>query len=136
MKKIQFLSKTGLITLWVLCLLYQPAKIQGQNQSQARDPYSGIWEGTFMNDFRTAILLDLREDGGYAGKILMYSGAQQIQNDEITRISVDNLTLSFYIAAKETTFQGTFDPALKELNGTFVFPDKSEHPLVVRKAEI
>jgi len=135
MRKIQFLSQAGLITLWVLCLLYQPAQAQDQTKALTQDPYSGIWEGTFMNDFRTAILLDLQENGGYAGKILMYSGDQQIQNDEITLIQVNKQALSFYIAAKETTFQGTFDPALTELSGTFVFPDKSEHPLVVRKAE-
>jgi len=129
MKKIQFLSKVGLITLWILCLLYEPA------QAQTRDPYTGIWEGSFMNDFRTAILFDLQDDGGYAGKILMYSGDNQIQNDEITRISLENGQASFYIAAKETAFSGTFDESKSELSGKFIFPDKSEHPLVVRKVE-
>lgn len=43
MKKIQILSKSGLVTLWVLCLLYQQA------QAQTQDPYSGIWEGNFMD---------------------------------------------------------------------------------------
>jgi len=129
MKKLCIISKSGLITLWVLCLLYQPA------QAQPQDPYTGVWEGTFMNDFRTAILFDLQEDGEYAGKILMYSGENQIQNDEITRISIENGTLGFYIADKESTFSGTFNEALTELSGKFVFPDKSEHPLVVRKVQ-
>jgi len=129
MKKLSIISKSGLVTLWVLCLLYQHA------QAQAQDPYTGIWEGSFMNDFRTALLFDLRDDGGYAGKILMYSGDNQIQDDEITRISIENGTLAFYIADKETTFNGTFNEALTELSGKFVFPDKSEHPLVVRKVK-
>lgn len=129
MKKIQFLSKAGLITLWVLCLLYEPA------QAQTQDPFTGIWEGSFMKDFRTAILFDRQDDGAYAGKILMYSGDNQIQNDEITRISLENGQASFYIAAKETAFRGTFDESRSELSGKFIFPDKSEHPLVVRKVE-
>jgi len=129
MKRHSFISKSGLITLWVLCLLYQPA------QAQTQDPYTGIWEGTFMNDFRTAILLDLKDDGGYAGKILMYNGDMQIQNDEITRISIENHKLNFYIADKETTFSGTFDDVFTELSGKFIFPDNSEHPLAVRKVQ-
>jgi len=129
MKKQRIISKSGLITLWVLCLLYQPA------QAQTQDPYTGIWEGSFMNDFKTALLLDLKDDGGYAGKILMYSGDNQIQNDEITKISIKNGTLGFYIAEKESTFNGTFNEALTELSGKFIFPDKSEHPLVVRKVQ-
>jgi C-terminal processing protease CtpA/Prc len=129
MKRQSFISKSGLITLWVLCLLYQPAKAQIQN------PHTGIWEGTFMNDFKTALLLDLKDDGGYAGKILMYSGDNQIQNDEITRISIKNGKLDFYIADKETTFSGTFNEALTELSGKFVFPDNSVHLLVVRKVQ-
>lgn len=129
MKKHSFISKSGLITLWVLCLLYQPA------QAQSPDPYSGIWEGSFMKDFKTTLLLDFKDDGGYAGKILMYSGNNQIQNDEITRISIENGSLGFYIADKETTFKGTFNEALTEISGHFVFPDKSVHPLVVRKIQ-
>ena len=89
MKKHSFISKSGLITLWVLSLLYQPA------QAQSPNPYTGIWEGSFMNDFKTALLLDLKEDSTYAGKILMFSGDNQIQNDEITRISIENGTLGF-----------------------------------------
>jgi len=129
MKKLSIISKSGLVTLWFLCLLYQPA------QAQPQDPYTGIWEGSFMNDFKTALLLDLKDDGGYAGKILMYSGDNQIQNDEITRISIENGTLAFYIADKETTFSGSFNEALTELSGKFGFPDKSEHTLVVRKVQ-
>ncbi len=129
MKKLHIISKSGLITLWVLCLLYQPV------QAQTQDPYKGIWEGKFMKEFRTAILLDITEDARYAGKILMYSGENQIQNDEITKISIENLKLTFYIAAKETSFRGTFNEELTELSGNFIFPDNSEHPLVVKKVQ-
>jgi len=100
---------------------------------QAQDPYSGIWEGKFMQDFSTAILLEASDGETYRGKILMYSGEMRIQDDELSKVSIKNKTLTFYIAAKETTFKGTFNEELKELSGIFVFPDKSEHPLVVRK---
>ena len=64
---------------------------------------------------------------------MMYSGDMQIQNDEISKISIENRSAYFYIADKETSFSGTFNEALTELSGKFVFPDKSEHPLVVQK---
>lgn len=102
---------------------------------QAQDPYAGIWEGKFMQDFPTAILLEATEGDSYHGKIVMYSGETRIQDDELSKVSIENMTLTFYIAAKETTFQGTFNEELNELSGSFVFPDKSEHPLVARKKE-
>ncbi len=129
MKRIAIISKSGLLTLWVLCLLYQPA------QAQSQDPFAGIWEGYFMKDFRTALLFDRGQDGAYVGKILMYSGENRIQDDELSDIRIEDRHLSFYIAAKETRYHGTFNEALTELSGSFIFPDQSEHPLVVRKAD-
>jgi hypothetical protein len=129
MKKIQIISKSGLITLWVLCLLYQPA------QAQAQDPYTGIWEGTFMNDFKTAVLLDRGDDNGYVGKILMFSGENRIQDDELSKITIENQTISFYIAAKESSFEGTFNEMNTELSGNVIFPDNTKHPLTVIKHE-
>jgi hypothetical protein len=127
MKKISVISKTGLITLWVLCLLYQHA------QAQSPNAYAGIWEGNFMEQFKTVILLDQADASTYAGKILMYSGEERIQDDELSKISIENNTLSFYIAAKETSFKGTFNEKITELSGNFVFPDNSKHPLKVNK---
>jgi len=127
MKKISVISKTGLITLWVLCLLYQHA------QAQSPNAYAGIWEGNFMEQFKTVILLDQADESTYAGKILMYSGEERIQDDELTNISIKNNALSFYIAAKETSFKGTFNEKITELSGNFVFPDNSKHPLKVNK---
>jgi hypothetical protein len=102
---------------------------------QAQDPYTGMWEGKFMQDFHTAILLEASDGDSYQGKILMYSGEVRIQDDELSRISIENNTLTFYIAAKETLFKGTFNEEHEELSGMFVFPDESEHALVVRKKE-
>ena len=55
MKKISIISKSGLITLWVLCLLYQHA------QAQTPNAYTGMWEGNFMEQFKTVILLDQQD---------------------------------------------------------------------------
>ncbi len=127
MKKISIISKTGLITLWVLCLLYQHA------QAQTPSAYTGMWEGNFMEQFKTVILLDQSDESNYAGKILMYSGEDRIQDDELTKISIENNTLSFYIAAKETSYKGTFNEEITELSGNFIFPDNTKHPLKVSK---
>lgn len=129
MKKISVISKSGLITLWVLCLLYQHV------QAQSPNAYSGMWEGNFMEQFKTVILLDQEDQSTYAGKVIMYSGEQRIQDDKLSRISIEGKTLSFYIAAKETSFQGTFNDKVTELSGNFIFPDNTKHPLVVRKYE-
>jgi C-terminal processing protease CtpA/Prc len=100
----------------------------------AQDPYRGIWEGDFMDQFKTAVLLD--QDGtGYKGKILMYSGENRIQDDELSEIRIENRTISFYIAAKETSYQGEFDQSDTEVSGYFIFPDKSRHPLKLKKHE-
>jgi len=127
MKKVKVLSKTGLMCLWVLLLVYET--------TQAQSPYTGMWEGNFMEQFKTVILLDQLEGNGYAGKIIMFSGENRIQDDEISKITIVNRTLSFYIASKESSFKGTFNESDTELSGNFIFPDDSRHPLTVRKYE-
>ena len=127
MKKLNYISKIGLITYWALlpwCL-----------SAQTQDPYTGIWEGNFMEQFKTVILLDQSDASGYAGKIIMYSGENRIQDDELSKIILEDRTLSFYIASKESSFKGTFNEMNTELSGNFIFPDNSKHPLTVRKFE-
>lgn len=127
MKKIHVISKSGLITLWILFLLYET--------STAQSPYVGMWEGNFMEQFKTVILLDRSDDAGYAGKIIMYSGENRIQDDVLSKITIENHSLSFYIASKESSFKGTFNETNTELSGNFIFPDDSRHPLRVKKFE-
>lgn len=124
MKKKTLRSKLGLLTYWALlpwCL-----------SAQAQDPFLGIWEGHFMEQFKTLILIDI-QDAGYRGKILMYSGDNRIQDDELTRISLANGNISFYIPAKETSFEGKFNENNTGFSGNFIFPDKSMHPLRASK---
>ena len=113
MKNRPNISKIGLITYW--------AQLPWCLSAQTQDLYSGMWEGNFMEQFKTVILLDQLDGSGYAGKIIMYSG--------------ENRTLSFYIAAKESSFKGTFNEMKTELSGNFIFPDNTNHPLTVRKFE-
>lgn len=127
MKNKTYLTKLGLITYWALL----PWGISAQSQH----PHKGIWEGDFMKQFKTVILLDQAEDAQYIGKILMYSGESRIQDDELTQISIGKSEISFYIAAKETSFRGRFNESHNEFSGDFIFPDESRHPLTVRKYE-
>jgi hypothetical protein len=73
--------------------------------AQAQDPYKGIWEGKFMEQFKTVILLDHAENAKYLGKILI-SGENHIQDDELSQISIEISEISFYIEAKKTIFRG------------------------------
>jgi hypothetical protein len=127
MKKEVHISTVALICYWALlpwCL-----------SAQSHDPYTGIWEGNFMEQFKTLVLLDQDPDRGYIGKILMYSGESRIQDDELTRISINNSSITFFIAAKETSFQGEFDETKSAFSGDFIFPDNSRHALMVVKYE-
>ena len=79
MKRRAQIGKLGLLSYWALlpwCL-----------SAQAPDPYSGMWEGNFMEQFKTVILLDQQDNNEYAGKILMFSGDTRIQDDEIKEMA-------------------------------------------------
>ena len=115
----------GLIAYWALLPWCLSAQTQGS--------YSGTWEGHFMEEYKTVILLDCQDDDSFKGKIIMFSGSNRIQDDELSGITIESRNLSFYIAAKETTFKGTFNEEDTELSGHFIFPDQSKHPLTVKK---
>lgn len=117
----------------IIALIALATILIGGRVVRAQDPYTGKWAGKFMGDFPTAILLEALDGSSYKGKILMYSGEMRIQDDELSEISIENGTLTFYIADKETTFKGSFNEEISELSGKFIFPDKSEHLLLVRK---
>ncbi len=105
----------------------------GSQQSLGQQSYSGNWTGMFMDDFKTVIQLEWSDDSGFTGYIMMYNGSEQIQDDALSRIAVEENKLTFYIQAKETSFEGTFNEEINELSGKFTFPDGSRHPLVTRK---
>jgi len=101
-----------------------------------KNKLEGLWEGMFMKQFRMEIHLMETEDMKLSGKIRMYNGSTMIQDDEINNIEYDNRMISFMIPAKETAFDGQFNDDLSELNGDFIFPDGSRHPVHVAKKEL
>ena len=118
--------------LLLLPLLFDTYSLQAQP-----DPLSGQWEGNFMEDFRTLLDITSPSAGVYSGTILMFSGPQMIQNDPLDEIRVTGLELTFLIPAKETSFKGRIDEDSITLSGQFLFPDGSEHPLVlIRRSNV
>lgn len=125
MKRIQHIS---IFIVWALTTLsFTSVPLKSQNS------YTGSWEGMFMSDYRAVIQLDYSDEKGYSGKILMYDGTLQIQDDQIFKILVKENRLTFYIQAKETHYEGTFNEDITELSGIFTFPDGSEHALTAKK---
>jgi len=103
------------------------------SNTYAQSQYLGNWEGLFMNDFKTNI--ELNSDGydGFSGIIKMYNGKNLIQNDQLSKITFTDNKLTFYIDSKQTKFKGEFSSGVFELKGEFIFPDQSEHPIILKK---
>jgi len=94
---------------------------------------TGQWEGKFMGEYKT--LITLKSDGAdsYTGNINMYADGEMIQDDALSVIKLDDNKLTFYIQAKETHFKGEFNELVSELSGNFTFPDKTLHPISMKK---
>ncbi len=118
----------GFRLLLLVLLLLLPWSVPAESQH----PYYGLWEGNFMGDFRTVLLIASGEDTP-SGTIRMYNGSRLIQDDLITGITVNGKALTFQIPAKETSFHGEFNDPFDRLTGKFIFPDGTEHPIEVRK---
>ena len=93
------------------------------------------WGGYFMERFKMELQVQ-SSSNGFTGRINMYDGAQMIQNDVIVDIILSDSSLSFYIPAKSTSFQGSFSHQQTQLSGNFIFPDNSRHPVqLIQKSE-
>jgi len=101
----------------------------------AQTSCTGQWVGKFMGDYKTKITLESRGSGSYTGTIYMWADGVMIQDDALSVIKVDDKELTFYIQAKETHFKGEFNEDVSELSGNFTFPDKSLHPINMKKVE-
>ena len=127
MKKSDILFRIGCIAFFALsvtCL-----KAQSQNL------YSGNWEGSFLGDFRAVLQLTAQGNDGYSGHIRMYDGEHLIQDDELSGISISNNHIVFTIEAKQSDFEGSFNEEQSELTGYFIFPDQSQHPIILMKGK-
>ena len=83
----------------------------------AQHPVEGNWEGLFMDDFKTIVILESDGDGSFTGTIQMFDGMGEIQNDKLSKITLENQNLTFFIVAKETNFEGTFQEGKSKLSG-------------------
>ena len=127
MKTRDRVAKAGMLIISVLLLM--------SNLAASQQAYAGHWEGTFMGDFKTVLQIDVNDENSYTGKIQMYSGGSIIQDDELSKFTFEAHHISFYIQAKESEFDGSFNEALTELSGHFIFPDQSQHPVTLYRVQ-
>lgn len=106
------------------------------NINYSQNIYAGDWEGIFLDEFRLIIRLNFQGDSGYTGNLNLYDGNALIQDDEISKIEINEMQFKFYLEAKQTDFEGQFNKELTELSGEFTFPDGSKHPLHIFKSKI
>jgi len=88
-----------------------------------------------MEEYKTVITLKSDGADSYTGNIKMYADGDMIQDDALSVIVLADKQMTFYIQAKETHFKGEFNEAVSELSGEFTFPDKSLHPISLKKVE-
>jgi hypothetical protein len=117
-------------TLTVLASLLICMSLPAQDNMEA---LSGNWKGVFWEEFETILVFDVTDADFPKGRIEMFDSQSQIQDDPLSKIRLVDRTLTFYIPAKETDFEGTLDETNSEISGKFIFPDGSEHPFSARK---
>ena len=125
MKTIISYLKKDVFLIFAILVLSNPALPQ--------EAMSMNWEGFFMNDFRTSILLVKSMDGKLTGSIRMHAGSELIQDDELSEVSIADRQMKFYIEAKQTRFEGHLSEDQSSLEGEFTFPDGSLHPFSAQR---
>lgn len=119
---------TSIPIILVALFLFQHINVVARNAS-----LDGKWSGTFMDQFQINFIFTSTGSGHYSGRLTMFDGAHQIQDDALTKIVLTGNNLKFYIRAKSTYFNGTVDLWLNQIEGKFTFPDGSLHPVRVSK---
>ena len=125
----------SLQVLIVAILLIAGIQCSEQSEIPGYENVEGYWEGEFMPGNNLTLVLDFHRQitvKGH-GRLLLYEGEQQIQEDVLRNIIVNGKELSFYIEAKQTPFKGEINADSQEIRGNFYFPDGSVHPLIVKK---
>ena len=111
---------------FVLCLLFALTSLP---HAYCQSDIAGSWQGVFMKDFRAQIVIRPVDQDLFDGQIRLFSNGSIIQDDKLDHIRISNRLFSFYIPAKETTFEGTLNEDANRIEGEFLFPDGSRHPI-------
>lgn len=120
----------------VLVLFILPFKKVIPQNAYNHQLVEGFWEGEFMPGNEFLLMLSFQtQNGKLSGRILLFQGEKQIQDDELTRIRVDKDRLSFFIEAKQTVFDGKIEAEKGQISGDFKFPDGSVQSLLVKSVE-
>lgn len=121
-----------IITLILLLIL-----VKGVVNSFAQDKLTGSWQGEFMsgNDFILELHFSELKKLEYTGRVLLFQNKSKIQDNILNNIKLLNKKLAFFIEAKQTYFNGIVDFDNLLIQGEFLFPDSSVHPVSVKKVE-
>ncbi len=94
----------------------------------------GYWEGDFMpgNDFTLILRFEILDEEIY-GRVILFQGDFQIQDDPLNGIILSNDSLFFRIDVKGTSFSGSLGMDDQQISGKFLFPDRSLHEILVNK---
>ncbi|NNE48108.1 MAG: hypothetical protein HKN37_15765, partial [Rhodothermales bacterium] len=80
-----------------------------------------------------AFQFEVDPDSEQSGRVLLWDGEVQIQDDELSEIRHDGPRLAFRIPAKGTTFTGELVADGERIAGRFGFPDGSQHEVDVAR---
>ena len=94
---------------------------------------AGKWKGKFMDQFDLELVLKVNEKNQLTGTIRLFDDDQQIQDDPLSDIKVTEGRIYFTIPSKKTDFEGIWRIGQDEIEGNFIFPDQSKHPLRVMR---
>lgn len=116
---------------------YPKSLSRGLSQEEDIIALSGYWEGEFMpeNDFTLILRFELQNEI-INGRVILFQGEYQIQDDPLSEIYLNGDSLFFRIPAKSTDFSGIVDIDKQQISGRFLFPDNSLRDVLVRKVNI
>lgn len=119
----------------VVLLLITGMHCSKQSQIPGYENIEGYWEGEFMPGNNLTLVLDFHQQitGTGHGRLLLFEGDRQIQEDPLKKITLNGKQLTFYIESKQTPFKGELNADSLEIRGNFYFPDGSVHPLIVKR---
>jgi hypothetical protein len=96
----------------------------------AGESRGGSWSGPFPMGDNFIVVIELAEDYN-SGRVKMYANSNNIQDDALSDIRIVDTDISFFIPDKQTSFKGFLEN--DRLKGTFIFPDQSEHVVLLER---